>query len=104
MQKDVSDRTAESAWFERGISLSYLKRYEEAIECFDKAIPLAVESYEKTIEGFENAISLLEYLVSRSGLSEEEVIEQMRKNGFEPFHIASGRNMGKIGFRKKRLQ
>lgn len=47
---------------------------------------------------------LLEYLVRTTGMSEEEVIEEMRKNGYEPFHIAFGRNAGKIAFRKKRVQ
>ena len=47
---------------------------------------------------------LLEDLVRTTGMSEEEVIEEMRKNGYEPFHIAFGRNAGKIAFRKKRVQ
>lgn len=47
---------------------------------------------------------LLGDLVRTAGLSEEEVIEEMRKNGYEPFHIAFGRNVGKIAFRKKRVQ
>ena len=47
---------------------------------------------------------LLGDLVRTAGLSEEEVIEEMRKNGYELFHIAFGRNVGKIAFRKKRVQ
>jgi len=46
---------------------------------------------------------LLEDLVRTTGMSEEEIIEEMRKNGYEPFHIAFGKNFGKIAFRKKRI-
>lgn len=47
---------------------------------------------------------LLEDLVRTTGMNEEEVIEEMGRNGYGPFHIAFGHNLGKIAFRKKRVQ
>ncbi len=54
--------------------------------------------------GYHSKAPLLEELVRELGMSEEEVIEEMRKNGYESFHITFGRNAGKIAFRKKRVQ
>ena len=36
--------------------------------------------------------------------SDEEIIEEMDRMGYKPFHIAFGRNVGKIAFRKKRVR
>ena len=36
--------------------------------------------------------------------SDEEIKEEMDRMGYEPFHIAFGRNVGKIAFRKKRVR
>ncbi len=47
---------------------------------------------------------LLEYLVRETGMSEEEVIEEKRRQGYEPFHIGFGEYSGKISFRKKRVR
>jgi hypothetical protein len=46
---------------------------------------------------------LLKDLVRIYGKSEEEIIEEMKHLGYEPFHIASGRNCQKIAFRRKRV-
>lgn len=54
--------------------------------------------------GYHSKAPLLEDLVRELEMSEEEVIEEMRKNCFEPFHIAFGRNVGKVAFRKKRVR
>ena len=45
---------------------------------------------------------LLKDLVREYGKSEEEITEEMKHLGYEPFHIAFGRNVGEIAFRKKR--
>jgi hypothetical protein len=45
---------------------------------------------------------LLEDLIRNTGKSEEEVIEEMKSLGYEPFHLFWGRSFGKIAFRKKR--
>jgi hypothetical protein len=36
--------------------------------------------------------------------SDEEIKEEMDRMGYEPFHIAFGRNVSKIAFRKKRVR
>ncbi len=46
---------------------------------------------------------LLEDLVRTTKKSEEEVIEEMDRLGYESFHIAFGIKKGKLAFRKKRV-
>lgn len=36
--------------------------------------------------------------------TDKEIKEEMDRMGYEPFHIAFGRNVGKIAFRKKRVR
>ena len=55
--------------------------------------------------GYKPKAQLLEDLRKiNHGKSDEEIIEEMDRMGYEPFHIAFGRNVGKIAFRKKRVR
>ena len=55
--------------------------------------------------GYKPKAQLLEDLRKiKPGKSDEEIIEEMDRMGYEPFHIAFGRNVGKIAFRKKRVR
>jgi len=45
---------------------------------------------------------LLKDLVREYRKSEEEIIEEMKHLGYEPFHIAFGSNAGEIAFRRKK--
>ena len=55
--------------------------------------------------GYHPKAQLLEDLRKiKPGKSDEEIIEEMDRMGYEPFHIAFGRNVGKIAFRKKRVR
>lgn len=45
---------------------------------------------------------LLKDLVREYGKSDEEMIEEMKHLGYEPFHIAFGPNTGEVAFRRKR--
>jgi len=53
------DKSYSPAWINKGFVLSYLRRYEEAIECFGKGIALTrFKRYKEAIECFDKAIKI----------------------------------------------
>lgn len=54
--------------------------------------------------GFKPKAQLLEDLLRiNPKKSDEEIIEEMDRMGYEPFHIPFGKNYHKIAFRRKRV-
>ncbi len=56
--ENVSGCSNSNTWYEKGLSLSYLKRYQEAIKCYDNAIELDPKNvdawYRKGYAFYEN--------------------------------------------------
>lgn len=53
--------------------------------------------------GYKPKAPLLEDLRKTwPNMSDDEIIEEMRKKGYVPFRIPFGENYGKIAFRRKR--